>query len=350
VDTNGLPLRDVIQPIEYGQQGVGESYTTEEILLEDIRRATGIDDRIQGVEKGGTATEAAILKESSLKRLNMLMTLNEMDTLIRVGRLKWANIQFFYSTPRMERIVTENGIIEKKTNRKISVDGKSFTLKQSDTDKGKSELVVNEIVGRSVVDLNPSLARFMEGEVDVVMVADANTGQSKAIKQAKTTEMLTTIAAVPEWLAEFDPRKASEQILDVNDFDADNWLRGTGMTSAQMRQMANAELKIMTKGIELAPTKDASEEHILTEMNYAKSEEFKELPEPTQAIIEEHIMGELEAMGGLQGAMQNSGMGGGAQPQSVTEGNASPNVQAQQSGGNQLQTADIQPTRQGASE
>ena len=350
VDTNGLPLRDVIQPIEYGQQGVGESFTTEEVLLEDIRRATGIDDRIQGVDKGGTATEAAILKESSLKRLNMLMILNEMDTLVRVGRIKWANLQFHYPTPRMERIVMPNGDIkEKAKTRKISVNGKSFGLKQSPDDKNKNELVMTEIPGRSVVDLNSSMARYMEGEVDVIMTAEPSLGNSKAIKQAKVTEMLTTVSQVPEWLAQLEPRKSMEQILDINDLDPDNWLAGTGMTAAEMRQLASAELKIMQRGIALEPTPDATEEHILQEMAFARGDDFKQLPEDIQEIIEEHILGELEAQGGLQGAVASSGIGAG-QAQSVVEGGAAPNVQAQNSGGNQPQTADIQPTRQGPNE
>ena len=341
VDTNGLPLRDVIQPLEYGQQGVTEEIQAEEMLLEDIRRATGIDDRIQGVQTGGTATEAAILKEVALKRLNMLMVLNEMDSLVRIGRMKWSNIQFFYPAPRLERLVTPNGAQTKEVARKINVDGKKFSLKE---ENGKNVLNLEEIKGRSVVNLDKAMARFIQGEVDVVMFAEPNLGASKVIRQAKTTEMLTMIAQVPEWVAQLDPTKSVEQILDVNDFDADQWMKGNGLSAAQMRELADVEIKIMSRGIEMAPTAEATEEHILQELNFVKSETFKQLPEDTQAIIEEHIMGELEQQSGVAGALQSSGL---SQPQASVEGQPAPNVQAQNSGGPQVQAADVSANGQG---
>jgi hypothetical protein len=103
VDTNGQDIRTAIQKVEFGD--VPPSYfRSEEILLEDIKRAHGIDDRVQGVNVGGTATEAALLKESAMKRINMISTTSEMDTILRIGRLKWSNIQFFYPVPRFEKI------------------------------------------------------------------------------------------------------------------------------------------------------------------------------------------------------------------------------------------------------
>jgi hypothetical protein len=64
VDTNGQDIRTAIQKLEFGD--VPPSYfRSEEIFLEDIKRAHGIDDRVQGVNVGGTATEAALLKESA---------------------------------------------------------------------------------------------------------------------------------------------------------------------------------------------------------------------------------------------------------------------------------------------
>src|SRR3990167_1761421 len=127
VDTNGQPVNAAIQQLQMGE--VPPSYfRTEEILLEDIRRAHGIDDRIQGVQAGGTATEAAILKESSLKRVNMISVLSEMDTVVRIGRLKWSNIQFFYPVPRLEKIVRDNQVKDSKTYRKITVNNRKFEI------------------------------------------------------------------------------------------------------------------------------------------------------------------------------------------------------------------------------
>lgn len=341
VDTGGLPLNQVLQPLEYGD--VPPSYfRTEEILLEDIRRAHGIDDRIQGVNQGGTATEAAILKESSLKRLNMLMILNEMDTLRRVGRLKWSNIQFFYPTPRFERIFEDNEVRTKKTNRKISIEGKKFSLKTDET-SNKQELVMNEIAGRSVLELDKKKAGFMQGEYDVVMNSNAENNFSKAIKQAKTTEMVNIIASNEVLAAQLDPRKAVEEILRVNEFDPTKWLSNGGMTAADARRMARAEIELMRRGIELVPTKEASEEHILEEARFTKTAEFEALPENIKEIIEDHIMGELEG-DDIESLTENLRGAGQPQAQSTVEGNPAPNIQPTGGAGPQIQAADLQPT------
>lgn len=351
VETNGQPLRDVIQPIEYAQQGVGESFTTEDVLLDDIRRTTGIDDRIQGIEKGGTATEAAILKESSLKRLNMLMILNEMDTLVRIGRLKWANISFFYPTPKIERLFDDEGNVTKeiKSFRKIKVKGKSFDIKTDDTDNTKKKLVMSEVPHSSVIKVNGDYAQYMQGEVDVVMKAMPSLGNTKAIKQAKITEMLTTIAAVEPWIAELDSRKAVHELLDVNELDPDKWLKGTGMTSDQMRALADAEIEIMKRGIPVSPTEGATEEHMIQEMQYVNSPQFQSLPEEIKTLIEDHVIAELDSQSGLEGALSKA-FGSTNQPANTVQGGAAPNIQATNSGGNQPQVADLSGARQNVSE
>ena len=81
---------------------------------------------------GGTATEAAILKEAAQKRINMVNTLSDMDTLIRIGRLKWANIQFFYPVPRVEKITEDGETKNRKVYRRVKVQGKEYTVNKDE--------------------------------------------------------------------------------------------------------------------------------------------------------------------------------------------------------------------------
>lgn len=288
VSTNGLSIRDAVQPLEYGDVP-GSAYKTEEILQEDIRRATGIDDRIQGVQTGGTATEASFLRESSQKRINLIAKIAEMDAIKRIGRLKWSNIQFFYPAPKVERITEENDEREKKVYRKVQVDGKEFTVTK---DNGKTALKVNDIEGSTTFKLDPKMARFMEGDYDVTIDAESVNVVSKALQQAKITEMVAGIASVPNFLAEIDPRKALARILDINMEQAKNWLRGDGKTPYEWQHQAQWENRVMATGTVLSPTDDATTEHTMEHLNYTETAEFGQLPPEIQAIFMQHITGE----------------------------------------------------------
>lgn len=350
VDTNGQPLNQVIQPLEYGD--VSPSYfRTEEILLDDIRRATGIDDRQQGVNQGGTATEAAILKESTLKRINMIAQLSEMKTLVRIGRLKWSNIQFFYPLPRIERITLENGERkEKKKYRNINVEGREFKIEDGE---GGPELVMDEIEGKSTIKLDKSMARFMEGDWDVRMDANAFSQLSKPIQQSKITEMFNLLSANPALLGVIDPRKAVNRYLEVNDERPKDWLKGD-YDPIKMQELAESENLVMGSGQPLAPTEGATEEHTLVHINYAKSAEFQQLPEAVQAIITDHILGEHDAnpsTGSAMEAMKQAAPAPGALPPGgPVEQATEPSLQTAEGPGNQLQSADIQPTNMGPQE
>lgn len=293
ISTNGLSIRDAVLPLEYGD--VPASYfKSEEILLEDIRRAHGIDDRIQGVESGGTATAASILRESSQKRINMIAQLAEMDPLKRVGKLKWSNIQFFYPAPRIETITQDDEEREKKVYKTIQVDGQEFTVVKDPETKDNS-LQINELEGSTTFKLDKSMARFMEGDTDVVVDIESATVVSKAIQQAKITEMFTAIVAVPTFLAQLDPRKSLTRFLEVNDETAKDWMIGDGISDEQQEQNADWENKVMAAGTPLAGTEDATDVHTKEHLNYTQTAEFQSLPPTVQTLFTRHIMEEHDA-------------------------------------------------------
>lgn len=337
VNTNGQPINTAVMPLEYGD--VPASYfRTEEILLEDIRRAHGIDDRIQGVQTGGTATEAAILKESSQRRINMLAKLVEMDTMIRLGRLKWSDIQFFYPAPRIERITEDNQERQKKTYRNINVKGMDFTIVEDA--EGQRSLKMNEIDGTSSFKLDKSMARYMEGDFDVVIDSEAHQVVSKPIQQAKITEMFGLLVANPALVGVLDPKKAVHRYLEINDEDPKAWMKGSGKNVDEMRMLAERENVVMMDGIVLPPTPDADEEHTLVHLNFANSREFDELPRAVQENIRMHIMGEHDANPNTGSLMDDLG----GQEEQTAPGNQASQLPAPGGPPAAVQPADIQPS------
>lgn len=326
ISTNGLSIRDTILPLEYGD--VPASYfKTEEILLEDIRRSTGIDDRIQGVNSAGTATAASILRESSQKRINMIAKIAEMDPIKRIGRLKWSNIQFFYPAPRVERITEDNDEREKKIYKKLSVEGQKFTV-QKDPETGKTSLKVNELEGSTTFKLDPTMARYLEGDYDVTIDSESVTVNSKAIQQAKITEMFTAIVAIPTLLAELDPRKSLTRYLEVNDESPKAWMKGSGKSDETLMEQAEWENTVMAKGIPLSGTEGANDMHTLVHLQFANENnlEYAGLAPEIKALFARHIMEEHDAnpatgsiadmlgSGGAGGPAPTGGMPPGQQP------------------------------------
>lgn len=343
VDTNGQSLANAIAPIEYGD--VPNSYfKTEEILLEDIRRAHGIDDRIQGVQSGGTATEAAILKESALKRVNLISITNEMDTVIRIGRLKWSNIQFFYGVPRIEKIVEDGEEQEKKVYRTISVNNKKFEIV---TDNGKKTLKMDDVRGNTALRINKEYAKYLEGDADVSVDADIYTPISKAIEQTKKTETFSLLLSNPATLAVMDINGATEDLLKTNGIKADKWMRNPDGSKQDMRMMAESENMVMMAGQPLDGTPDASEDHTLVHLMFTKTAEFQQAPHEIQQIIMDHILQEHDknpATGSAADALGAAGLALGA-PQIPAPGMGTPfAVGSGQTSQPQAQVADLQPT------
>lgn len=326
VQTNGLPVNQTIVPLEYSD--VPPSYfRTEEILLEDIRRAHGIDDRIQGVNVGGTATEAAILKESAMKRVNMLAEIAEMDTIKRIGRLKWSNIQFFYPAGKIERLFEKNETRQTVKPRRVSVNGKEFAIDEN------NNLVMSEIDGESVLKLDKKMAKFMEGDFDIMVDAESHQVLSKPIQQAKTTEMVTLLSSNPVLFNELDPTKTVKEYLKNNDFSPRAWMKEGGRTSEDMKQQALMENELMLAGHLLAPTPNATLEHTEEHLNLTQSARYDEAPDTVKQIIDQHIMGEHDAnptTGSIDDALA------GAAGEAAGEAAAEPGVQ--------IQPADLQPS------
>jgi hypothetical protein len=352
IETNGQRIDDAIKKLEFGD--VPASYfRTEEILLEDIHRATGIDDRVLGTNVGGTATEAAILKESALKRVNYISITAEMDCVIRLGKLKWSNLQFFYPIPRMEKIYQGNEEKQQKVYRSITVDNRKFEIID---DGGAQKLRMNDVRGKSALKLKPEYAKFMEGNFDISVDADIFTPVSKAIEQTKKTELFSVMTANPATMGLMDLNGAMADVLQVNNVKPDRWLRNPDGSRKDMMMLAENENVVMAAGQPLTGTENATEDHTLVHLMFAKTQEFQALPHEIQQTIMDHILQEHDAnpatgaAGELMGAygLGQPGPGGpaGAPPPGGATGGAAlpaPGIQAN-TNQPQPQVADLQAT------
>lgn len=348
VDTGGQPIGQAMEQLNMGD--VPASYfKTEEIILEDIRRGHGIDDRIQGVNVGGTATEAAILKESALKRVNLINITAEMDCIIRLGRLKWSNIQLFYGMPRMEKIANPDGEEdEEKVYRTMSVQGKKYSIVKDED--GKKKLKMEDIKGGSALALKPEFNKYLESSFDISTDADIYTPISKAIEQTKKTEMFSLLMSNPATMSLMDLVGASSDLLQTNNIKPDTWLKqNVSVHNTQM--MAEAENMVMIAGQPLAGTEDATEEHTLIHLMFTKSPEYQNASPAHQQLIQDHIFQEHDknpATGQIGDLLGAYGLGGqtpapgaaGAPPGMNTPFQTAPGGSAPP----QAQTADLQPT------
>lgn len=328
VNTNGLTLDNVIKPVEYGD--LPQSYyQAENMLLDDIRRASGINEQLEAISNSGTATQAAQTQQAAQRRIALINTLQEMDSITRIGRLKWSNIQFFYPAPRVEKITEDDNEREKKIYRQIKTDGMEFTVVKNE---GNLELQMSDIDGSSGFKLDKTMARFMDGDFDVMVKAEASPAISKPIRQAKITEMFNLLALNPQLMSVIDPKKAVKRYLMINDERPTDWMTGSGMTDVDWKRLAMHENEVMAMGQPLAPTQDAPTVHTEEHLNYMNSKDYADLTAQNPAIaaiFQEHTFGENENNPQTQSVTQMGGQSGApglpGQPQGGTPPQIQPN-------------------------
>lgn len=174
-----------------------ESYREEEFINDDIIKATGIDVRMQSLGgRNDTATEVAILKESSLKRIRLKLKLLEKMALHRLARLRLANIQQFYSIPKVVQIIGEEGVEEKETYRNIGYKHPKgsyewFTARPDD----------------------------LIGEYDIVIIPGATLPVSKALESQKAVNLYDRLLPMVE-VGIVDPVELVKMLVDTHELVA----------------------------------------------------------------------------------------------------------------------------------
>jgi hypothetical protein len=312
-------------------------FDTLTMLNDDKVRVTGMDERQQSVASAGTATEAAILKEATLKRINMKIWNIKNDTLVDIGRLRVANIMQFYSQPKIEKIVGEIAIGKAKAEGTLfKVKGETFKtsfrnirLQDKKLDLNPTTGDVRELPsrGNSFFEARPEFFMPTYGGFDIRYKATSSMPISKPLEQQKTDEMYDRLITNPT----VDPWKLAELELKSRDKDPEAFkIMPPGqqkLEGAQLQKMidlAGMENDEMVRGNEIGPTPYASPAHTEIHIAYIKSEQFKkDVPVDDEKIIQiftNHVMGEIMAetareSGGQQGQPDKGGqMPPGAQP------------------------------------
>lgn len=299
VNTNGLPINQAVMPLEYGDTPVS-SIRLDETLLTDQKRAHGMQDSTS-IAPGGTATQAAIIKESTQRRINLVNTLSAWNTLIRLGKKKWSNIQFFYPAARTTRIMEDNKWRDKKVYRSIKTPGMNFTV-YGDPEKGTPiELRAEEIPGKGRFKLDPTFARYMLDDFDVVMDAQAMAIVSKPIKQQQVNEMFDRVMNNPLIAKYADGQKAFKRMLSVNDESAKDWMANDGATEQDMKMLAENENLLFidmvrtNKLFAIPGTPKATTAHTEVHLQFTRSKLYGDLPDAIKTIVANHIMEENDA-------------------------------------------------------
>lgn len=112
----GIPVSDANNFQFFKQSQVGEDgWRLMDKFDDDARQSTGFDLRLQGLPSGGTATETAILKETSLKRINLYLRFLEELSLPEFAEL-WGDTlqQFYFQSSEVKTKKKRKGSIEKE--------------------------------------------------------------------------------------------------------------------------------------------------------------------------------------------------------------------------------------------
>lgn len=315
VNTNGLPINQAVMPLVYGDTPMS-AIRMDETLLVDQRRAHGMGESSE-LPPGATATQAAIIKESTQRRINLVNTLSAWNTLIRIGKKKWSNIQFFYPAARVERVLENNKWREKKKYRTIKTPGRQFSV-YGDPENGEPlELRAQVIPGKGRTLLDPTFARFMLNDYDVTMDAAAMAIISKPIKQQQMNDMFDRVMGNPIVSRYADGLKAFKRMLMVNDENPADWLPGDGMSDAEQQQLAENENMLFVdmvrtnKLFALPGTPNANEAHTLVHMQFTKTKLYQDLPDAIKQLVANHIMEENEKNPNTANVADVLGGGGG---------------------------------------
>ena len=366
-----MPVGDVngIKFAEYGDIPASV-FQQLNMLNDDKVRITGMDERQQSVAGSGTATEASILKEATLKRLNMKMWHIKNDTLIDIGRLRVENMMQFYSQPRLEkilndkqmqdaqdmgRLVKQNGQSYQANYRNIRLSNQQFNL-----DNATGEVQILPSKGNSFFEALPEYFLPEHGGYDLQYKGTESIPLSKPLGQQKADEMYDRLIKNPA----IDPAKLAEYELKSRDLDFEDFVKqggppqpgqdqgqgqqGQGQPPQQGQQpqgpqgllqgaglqkivdLAGTENAEMMKGNPIKPTPFAPVVHTQVHIKFMESDNFKK--QANQKVLQNftnHVTGEIAAQkqreqGGQgqpmpQGAVgqpSSGGMGGQTNPPS----------------------------------
>lgn len=329
---------ELAKPIEYGDTPRSTELQLKH-LEDDSVIVTGVNPRAQALPTTGTATEAAILKESTLKRIRLKMKLIEKETLTPIGRMRVANILQYYSQPKLDKIVGEANIkqfeadIEELKARGIveNINGEDYVKRFRQVRTQDTELSFN-VKGQPVEKANPGYHFFelkpeyfmpvASGGYDIKFMAGSTLPVSKSLLKQETLEMYDRLIQIAMAMPEtYDIKKLGDELIRVNDrnpqdFYAEKVEEDNQRLEMQI-EMANLENQQMMQGKPVEATPYANPAHTQLHVEFTGSDAFQGLSstDPRLDIFNSHITGEAMAQESRAGGpMANDEMMGATAP------------------------------------
>lgn len=330
-----------VKPLEYGDLPVSV-FKSLEMLGDDAIRITGQDDRMQSVQSPTTATQAAILKEATLKRLRTKLWLLRNLTLYNVGLLRESNIRQFYSVPKVEKIVGQKGTDNYysrvrdayKAGRLVMKNGvphenkyKTIRLSNQKLNVTNDGVTLQKSKEPTFFEATPELINPMYGSFDVKISPMPSIPVSKPLMQEKVSAMFDRLIQFPSI---YSQEKLGDALLETHDYDPDEFKPDKPIQEqlssnlvGKSLQVAQVENQEIMSGKDLPPTPYAMEPHTEAHIALINSPEMMELPpdSPILASLVRHIQGELQAqqqrasvMGGQPGLEGYKGPSGPSAP------------------------------------
>ncbi len=298
------------------------AYQEEDRLKDDAVRITGMDPRMQGLTQAGagTATEAAILKEQTLKRLRAKIWLLDKTFLTEVGRLRMANILQFYSQPKMERIIgeagmqsyeraiseaKEKGIYKEVDKVPYRVKYPKIRLKNHQLDVGEDgKITESQAKGETFFEIKPEYLLPENGSYDIIFTSSPNLSISKPLEQQRLETVLQhplVVAGIEQGI--YDLAKVGDALFKVHDLDPEEMRAPSGATAEmvnpqQLIDLANEENQRMMSGEKIGPTPMATGEHTQMHIQFMRSPEFMQIPleSDINTLFLNHVVGEVMAI------------------------------------------------------
>jgi hypothetical protein len=333
---------NAVKAFEYGDINPS-AYKEEALLKEDGTRVTGVDDRAQSVSpRTSTATESAILKEATLKRLKMKIWVLSRTLLMEQVRLRVPNILQYYRTPKIQSIMGNDAMTKLLKIRGLASEGR--LLRQGGN--------FYEMEYRTIVTKNKKLERQDNGDVSVLdergdnffmvtpdllapsatvfnykLTAEPTFPLSKPLMQQKINELFQTpIIMAAFQRGYYDPQKGADKIMELNDFDPADFLATGGQAQppmidpAKTMDYAHQENQMMLNGQPLIGTPYAPPEHTIIHVEFMRSDRFKATVGKNPEILQNfsnHVTDENFAQQGRQRGINASGQGAVTTPPSA---------------------------------
>lgn len=319
-----IPVDDVnaAKPVDYNDVPRSVEISLKH-LEDDATISTGINPRAQAMPTAGTATEAAILKESTLKRLRLKVWLMKKESLSRLAQLRVSNIIQFYSQPKMTKIVGEAGaeqyeaeLTRLKAQGLLVSDGKDnyaaeyrmIPLEDEELDIDEKGMAgIKDSQGVHFFPAKPDYFMPMaRGGFNIKFDAGSTLQISKALQQSKDLELFDRVFQIAQaYPNTYDPTKLGDMILKSYEKDPNSLKPDQAVQNSQDKQLemvialAGLENKQMIKGVMVPPTAYASPVHTRVHLEFMNSEEFQKTQDPNvDKAFTEHVTGEIMAQTG----------------------------------------------------